>query len=531
MKNQYLYLPALLLALLFTNVARAQYPEWNDPNSLPIWMTPEEKLRRHEIGLDFVPTSIPPGEIHNIAEHERMQAALIRYPLGIPLNLVAAMSQHVKVITLVSSTTVQNQAINSYQSAGVNMENCQFLIAPTDSYWTRDYGPWFITTGENQVAIVDFPYDRPRPNDNQVPSKVAAFLNVPLYAMNVVHTGGNYMTDGWGISASTDLVYEENNNNVSWVNQQMHDYLGIDTYHVTLDPLGDYIKHIDCWGKFLDVDKIIITEVPVSNPRYQYFEQVANYFANQISAYGTPFQVYRVYSPNGQPYTNSLILNHRVYVPITGSSNDAAAIAKYQEAMPGYEVLGFTGSWLTTDALHCRVKDIADIGMLYIKHMPIVGEQEYQPFFEISAEMIPYSGSPLYTDSLFVIYKKNMGSFDTIPLVHHQNNTYKALIPASPDDNTISYYLSAADQSGRRETFPFIGAAGARSFTVVQTIIPGDSNCDGVINLFDVIAISNYLIGFNPEPFCFENADINGDGIINIQDLIDAVNLILSKTD
>ena len=40
---------------------------------------------------------------------------------------------------------------------------------------------------------------------------------------------------------------------------------------------------------------------------------------------------------------------------------DDDAIEVYQEAMPGYEVLGFTGSWESTDALHCRVKGIPDI--------------------------------------------------------------------------------------------------------------------------------------------------------------------------
>lgn len=77
----------------------------------------------------------------------------------------------------------------------------------------------------------------------------------------------------------------------------MQNYLGIDTYHVVPDPLGDYIKHIDCWGKFLDVDKVLIGQVPSSDPRYADYEAAADYFANQTSSYGTPFQVFRVYSP------------------------------------------------------------------------------------------------------------------------------------------------------------------------------------------------------------------------------------------
>ena len=53
------------------------------------------------------------------------------------------------------------------------MDNVAFLITPTDSYWVRDYGPWFVFDGENNPGIMDFPYNRPRPNDNNVPAAVA----------------------------------------------------------------------------------------------------------------------------------------------------------------------------------------------------------------------------------------------------------------------------------------------------------------------------------------------------------------------
>lgn len=59
-----------------------------------------------------------------------------------------------------------------------------------------------------------------------------------------------------------------------------------------------------------------------------------------------------------------------------------------------------------------------------------------------------------------------------------------------------------------------------------QGIIAGDSNCDGIVNVLDVIATINYIVGTNPAPFCLENADANQDGIINVLDVIATVNLI-----
>ena len=461
---------ALMVMLLFSQEIMAQYPKWDDPNSLPIWMTPEEETRKHEIGKNFPKSAALAGEFRNVAEFERMEGVLVRYPLGLPTSLIADWSRITVVYTLVSNAANENSARSAYQSAGANMNNCQFIRAATDSYWTRDYGPWFVVNEDNQVGIVDFPYNRPRPNDDAVNGIVADYFDVPLYNMPVIHCGGNYMTDGWGISASTDLVYEENSNNQTWVNQQIHDYLGIDTYHVTIDPLNAYIKHIDCWGKFLDVDKVLITSVPASNSNYSKYEQVASYYATKTSAYGTPFQVFRVYSPSGQPYTNSVIINDRVYVPVMSSipsSTDNAALEVYRQAMPGYTVKGiYYSSWESTDALHCRVMGLADRNMLYIKHLPIAGEKDYQSGYAITADIVPLSGQTLKSDSLFVIFKTNARDWDTINFVNVSGDTYNAVIPVNAGETMVSYYLFAADNSGRRECHPFIGKPDPHTFTI-----------------------------------------------------------------
>lgn len=67
-------------------------------------------------------------------------------------------------------------------------------------------------------------------------------------------------------------------------------------------------------------------------------------------------------------------------------------------------------------------------------------------------------------------------------------------------------------------------AAGVADFDIT-----GDANCDGVVNVLDVIAISNYFFGLQPEPFCFHNADIDGNGIINVLDIIGTVEIYVGE--
>ena len=301
-------------------------------------------------------------------------------------------------------------------------------------------------------------------------------LGIPWFGMNLISTGGNYMTEGHGDASSTELIWEENPTQThNQVAQKVHDYLGIENYFVRPDPNGTYIDHIDCWGKFLAPDKILIRKVPASHPQYSAIEAAAAFWATTPSSYGYPFKVYRVNTPDDEPYTNSVILNNKVLVPIMNSAWDDSALAVYQAALPGYEVIGFIGNpstpWESTDALHCRVMGIADIGMLYIKHIPLSGDQPCENDWVINADIIACSKLPVRNDSVFIWYKVGNGSFQPVPMLNTSDNHYTGIIPSQPGGSVIQYYLSAADESGRHETCPLIGPGDPFTFNSIYTDI------------------------------------------------------------
>ena len=413
------------------------------------------------------------ASIRQPAEFEPMQGVLIRYPFGISYDIIKEMAEDVNVVTIVASVSEKNTVQTQYQSHGVDISHCTYLIAPSDTYWTRDYGPWFIINQDDVQGIVDFTYNRPRPNDDQIPTRYANNQSIPVYNMPLVTAGGNYMTDGQGIAISTTLVWEENTGYThDEINQMVNQYLGIETYHVVPDVNGEYIKHIDCWGKYLSPDTILIREVPTSHSQYDEIEAAVDYFESQLSCYGTSYNVARVYTPNDQPYTNSLILNNKVLVPITGSQWDDEAIASYQSAMPGYEVLGFTGSWDSTDALHCRAMGITDRYMLYISHTPLAGNQTGENGYEIHAMIHPYSDQGLVASSTGVYWTVNNGSWNFIQMTSQGNEYYSAVIPPQVNGSVVRYYIHAEDASGRVENHPYIGAADAYVFIAQGDIQP-----------------------------------------------------------
>ncbi|MCD4734475.1 MAG: agmatine deiminase family protein, partial [Bacteroidales bacterium] len=201
----------LSLCLLINLLSQEQQIPQNKPfDTLTHHLQPWEAKLKHLNGESFYSTPPPTAPVRNVAEFQRMQGVLIRYPFGISYAVIAEMSEDIMVTTIVTNVSQENYVRGLYQGNGVNLSNCNFLHAPTNSYWTRDYGPWFVFDGNDNPGIVNFPYNRPRPDDDDIPIEVATFLGIDLYGMDIEHTGGNYMTCGMGVSSSTDLVWDEN---------------------------------------------------------------------------------------------------------------------------------------------------------------------------------------------------------------------------------------------------------------------------------------------------------------------------------
>ena len=469
----------LLFCLVLSVNLKAQeqdLPEWRKMKYLS-----EEEMYMPISTRSFVETPPPTGEVRFPGEYEPMQAVMIVYPLGIPVELVREMAEDCKVITIVESY-YQSSAQSEFQSAGVNMDNIEYLNAPTNSYWVRDFGPWYIFDGR-EPAIVDNVYNRPRPYDDDIPSHFAEYWDIQMFGMKVVHTGGNMMQDGRGNGVSDDIVITESASQAGVSEEQVYErmkaYLGIDPYHVTIDPQGDYIAHVDCWGKYLAPDKIMLARVPESNPRYPYYEEVAEYFATTNCCWGYPYKVYRVDIPGGSvisPYTNSLILNKKVLVPMgSNSTYNEAALNLYREAMPGYEVIGITNNsywdgWLNTDALHCRTRGVMDFNMLYVDHRNVVfGEQEWQDSIAITSKFIAYSGAELKQDSLLVYYSIDGGEYQTATMTATGNpDEYVGYIKGYQSKSEVKYYVFGADESNRRYQQPVFGELDPHVFTVVE---------------------------------------------------------------
>jgi len=424
---------------------------------LPIEPTPEELTMMHMVHGRFEPTSPPPPGVRNPGEFEAATGIMVRWPLGVPYSFLVDVSENSFLWVIVASN-LQSEAQNGLQAAGVNMGNTGFIIGPSNSIWVRDYGPWFITLADGTQGIFNFEYNRPRPYDNLIPIVIGEAWGIPVYSSTIVHTGGNYMSSGLGESMSTDLVYAENPQPQSWVDQQMEDYLGVVQYSTFPDPQASYIDHIDCWSKMLSPDRIMVLQVPPSHQDYAALEATASLIASMDCPYGYPWQVYRVYSGGTEGYVNGLLHNDTFYMPVWNTGNDTPAVASFQSALPGYTIKTvYHSGFSNTDALHCRTRNVMDRYALWVGHTPVNQAQGTGPV-TVEAFIRCHPDHSLTAHDLH--YRTGgTGVFTTAAMSPSGGNIYTGQIPGFPDGTQVQYYITASDNSGRSESHPQLAPA------------------------------------------------------------------------
>ena len=444
--------------------------------------------------LNTVPPASP---VRTIAEWEELQALMVgwrSYP-SILRQIVAAAKQQTRVIVVYASPDSPASLTAYLAAGGVDTVNVTFLNAPVNSVWSRDYGPWSAYTNEVDTLItIDWIYNRPRPADDAIPSVISSHSNTPIYQTTVapnklVHTGGNFMTDGFGTGFSSELVVDENGPGGGFglsltsadIDSIMLKFMGINRYiKMTTLPYDD-IHHIDMHMKLLDEETILMGQYPSGISDGPQIEANLLYVLNNFnSVFGTPYKVVRIPMPDDNnlwpsnggdyfTYTNSSIINKGIIVPVYGVPEDSIALQIYRDQMPGYTVtpINCTSMIGALGALHCITKEVGTADPLLISHQPLENTTDTVNDYFVPALIKHRSGinaSVVYwtTDTALGWTAASM-----VPMA--MPDRYFASIPAQSPGTTIYYYISATANSGKSQVRPMPAPSGWWKFTVTGT--------------------------------------------------------------
>ncbi len=430
----------------------------------------------------------PDSPVRTIGEWEEIQGLLIAWT-SYPSMLTEIVRNSQNECTVYIVCTDSNAVKSTLTSSSVPLTNLVFLEPGFNSVWARDYGPWSAYTNDVDTLItIDWIYNRPRPLDDAVPVAVATALGTPLYQTttapwDLVHTGGNFMCDGFGTAFSSNLVLNENSGHTpAEVDTIMKHFMGINRYiRMTTLPY-DVIHHIDMHIKLINEETLVVGQYPVGVADGPQIEANLQYIlANYNSIYGTPYKVIRIPMPpdgSGQypdaggdyrTYTNSSFVNKTLLVPTYQQQYDTTALRIYREALPGYNVVGINSnvSIPALGAIHCITKDLGTSDPLLISHSALPDTYDNVNPFAVNALIKHRSGianATLYyrTDTLLP-YQPVAMSLMSVPL-----NTWSAQIPSQNYGTNIYYYIDANSNSGKHQVRPMPAPAGYWHFRILQ---------------------------------------------------------------
>ena len=487
------------VGILVSSVAIAQ-------NDLPVGYSTEElqQIQRADFMEPFrAPAGIttpPTLPVRNMAQWEEIQALTITWRSydAVLREIVRAARQETVVIINCNANTgstsyKDSTTIKNYLTAGgVPLSNVRFNPSATDAVWIRDYGanPCYLNDVDSLI-LVDWKYNRTtRPNDDANPTSIANMLNIPLYETTVnpnqlVHTGGNYMTDGMNRAFSSKLILNENPTKTeTQINQIMNSFMGINSY-VKMETLPyDGIHHIDMHMKLLNEETLLIGEYPAGVADGPQIEANLQYIlSNFNSPFGTPYKVIRIPQPPDQnngfdypdnggnylTYTNSCIINNTVIVPQFYTQYDTTAIRIWKDAMPGYNIVGINSNMTisASGSLHCITHSVGVKDPLRIVHQNLPNTTNTVTPYQADAIIQHKSGiqfATLYytTDTANIPY-----TAVNMTLTNAGTDTWTGYIPAQPAGTHVFYYILGHANSGKEQVRPMPAPLGNFEFDVL----------------------------------------------------------------
>jgi agmatine/peptidylarginine deiminase len=348
------------------------------------------------------------------------------------------------------------------------------------------------TNEVDSLIMVDWKYNRPRPEDDVIPQSISQMLNIPLYettsgSVLLTHTGGNYMTDGLHNSFSSKLVLDENSGKTeAQIDKIMKDFMGVTSYRKMKTLPYDGIHHIDMHMKLLNEETLLVGQYPANTADGPQIEANIQYILSTFtSPFGTPYKVIRIPQPPDQnnnyaypdnggsylTYTNSSIVNKTVLVPQYYTKYDTTALRIFRDAMPGYNVVGINSN-VTIDAsgsLHCITHSVGTTDPLLIVHQNLPNTTNTTTPYVVNARLQHRSGikkaTIYYATALNSTY-----STATMTLTNATNNTWTGNIPAYPSGTRIYYYIDAEAVSGKHQVRPMPAPKGNFTFLVYGNV-------------------------------------------------------------
>ena len=315
------------------------------------------------------------------AEFEKQEAIVVSWldvkwceaPL---VSIAKALHKNVRLIVLVSTSALENEAKFKLSAAGVSVEDIRFIHAKTETLWVRDFGPLVVESSPGVFKCVDTVFNKEtRSSDDHLPQVLSKAIGQTTIPSPIVLEGGAILCNGAGLClASSNLL-------------KLNDEVGYSESHLTstikrltgsteviyLDPLrNETTGHVDIFATFVAADTLVLGDYESGD---SWNRKLLNNHGERLKGITTPagpLKVVRIPMPEsrsgefGGTFTNVVFANGVLLVPTWPRSSaklEEKALAVYRDLLPNWNVIGIDSDELGKrgGGLHCATLNLQRI--------------------------------------------------------------------------------------------------------------------------------------------------------------------------
>ncbi len=307
------------------------------------------------------------------------------------LKMVAALYQHENVHIVTGDERQRDHVARQLDYFGIGHDKVDLFIIPLNDLWARDNGPIFVFNDQDDLAITNWTFNGwgqrfDHEQDNQVPVSIGEELGIPVVDPPLVLEGGAVEVNGQGtfLATRSSIIdpYRNLGKTQAEIEAILEQYLGVHHFiwltgagRGECEKWGDTTdSHIDIVARFTNESTILYNWTDdQTDPRYPMFARHLEELKMATTESGRPptlvplpvpkngvYQVardsqWRVSRYTDAAYSNYLVANGVVLVPVFGNAYDERAKRIIGEHFPNREIIAIDAVSLTEDggAIHC----------------------------------------------------------------------------------------------------------------------------------------------------------------------------------
>ena len=311
--------------------------------------------------------------------------------------------KHEKVCVIAKNQEHRDHIQGLLMYFNFDLDQVDIHILPSMDVWHRDSGPIFVRNHEGELAATawnfnghgSYPIHALREKD--VARDVADILSVPCFVAPIVTEGGAIEVNGTGslLATRSSVMNDNRNPGVSQqeIEKAFEDYLGVSNViwlsgappDVCKTELGDGTDyHIDLAARFVNKNTVLYAWTDdESDPRYPYLKRHLMELQSATDEDGGPLTLIPLETPKDgvfstgncfddslgadqdastvspeftdAAYTNYLVANNVVLVPVFGNVHDQKATEVLGKCFPGRKIVGIPCVTVNENggAIHC----------------------------------------------------------------------------------------------------------------------------------------------------------------------------------